>query len=499
MLFVAVSITPVLIISYLSFAASTSAIEKQTFDHLTALREAKKDQIERYIDQLRHQTNTLSESTMTIGAMRELSYGFHNIENELDLTDEDFVRYNSSLRDYYQNELLTRLNPNLDVVKTPDDYWPTYRKTIIQQYRYIADNPNPTGKKEDMVTRPEGTSYDVAHAKYSPIFKSYVHKFGFYDIFLVDMQGFIVLTDFKEVDFSTNLLDGRYKDTSLGKAFRAALATEDHNFVYLSDFEPYDPSYADAASFIGTAIFDGDEKIGVLLFQTPVNEINRVMTSGEKWSETGFGRTGETYIIGQDYKMRSVSRFLIQDKDGYLKLASNSGTSDDTIGKIEKLDTTILLQEVRNPATEDALSGNSGNRIVRDYRGIDVLNAYTPLDIPDVNWAIIAKIDKSEAFSSINQLAFNSAMIGLTACFIVIVISFLVSSSVSRPIVKLKDTANDIARGKMNTKMSVFRKDEIGDLARSLDDMRYSLRMMIEEYEKDKNRGRQKTGANDAG
>jgi methyl-accepting chemotaxis protein len=189
--------------------------------------------------------------------------------------------------------------------------------------------------------------------------------------------------------------------------------------------------------------------------------------------------------------MRTDSRFLVEDKENYLRASEKSGTDRKTVEKIGELSTTVLLQKVENAAIDAVLRGETGNKFVVDYRGVEVLSAYAPLDIPNVNWAIIAKIDKKEAFAPIEKLYIDSIFVLIFAGVLVTITSFLISKSISDPIVRLKETANDIARGKMNTKMSVFRKDEIGDLARSLDDMRYSLKMMIEEYEKEKKVGRQ--------
>jgi len=54
------------------------------------------------------------------------------------------------------------------------------------------------------------------------------------------------------------------------------------------------------------------EKIGVLIFQAPVDKINDVMTSGNDWKGVGLGESGEVYLVGQDFKMRNNSRFLIE-------------------------------------------------------------------------------------------------------------------------------------------------------------------------------------------
>ena len=76
------------------------------------------------------------------------------------------------------------------------------------------------------------------------------------------------------------------------------------------------------AAFIASPIFDGDEFIGVLGLQVPVDEINRVMTGNNNWAKDGLGRSGEAYLVGADSAMRSVSRFLVEDPAGYLETLS---------------------------------------------------------------------------------------------------------------------------------------------------------------------------------
>jgi len=82
------------------------------------------------------------------------------------------------------------------------------------------------------------------------------------------------------------------------------------------------PSYGAPASFIASPIFEGSKKIGVAVFQMPTDIINQIMTGNSGWTADGLGKSGETYLVGDDYKMRSNSRFLIEDRRGYFVSAS---------------------------------------------------------------------------------------------------------------------------------------------------------------------------------
>ena len=140
---------------------------------------------------------------------------------------------------------------------------------------------------------------------------------------------------FKEVDFATSLVDGPFAESNIANAFNEARHAGHHEFIELEDFEPYHPSYNLHASFISSPIYDGDDLIGVLIFQMPIDRINHVMTSDNRWEDVGLGHTGETYIVGADYKIRNQSRFLIEDYENYFKMLVEIGTDESVIRKMK--------------------------------------------------------------------------------------------------------------------------------------------------------------------
>ena len=83
-------------------------------------------------------------------------------------------------------------------------------------------------------------------------------------------------------------------------------------------------------------LLDTIDQVGVLAFQLPVDEINNVMTGNRQWSSDGLGKSGETYLVGQDYLMRSVSRFLVETPDEYLQTLIKLGVSKESIARIRR-------------------------------------------------------------------------------------------------------------------------------------------------------------------
>ena len=117
---------------------------------------------------------------------------------------------------------------------------------------------------------------------YHPIIRNFLHKFGYYDIFLVDPKtGHIIYSVFKELDFATSLISGPYRNTNFARAFRAAAASGKGS-THIVDFEPYRPSYDGAASFIASPVYDANILVGVLIFQMPIDRINAIMQEQDR-------------------------------------------------------------------------------------------------------------------------------------------------------------------------------------------------------------------------
>jgi hypothetical protein len=220
--------------------------------------------------------------------------------------------------------------------------------------------------------------------------------------------GTMLYSVFKEVDFATNLFDGLYANTNFGKVVQEARSSTDRNFVKLIDFASYDPSYYAPASFIASVVYDGDEKIGIIVFQMPINKINQILTGNNKWREDGLGESGETFIVGSDYKLRSNSRSVIENLEGHLSFLKEGNYNSAIIQKIKKMQTNILMEEVKTEGTKEALKGVAGTALEDNGYGEKVLSAYAPLNIPDVDWAIVSTMTDEEASLPIKSLRDDS-------------------------------------------------------------------------------------------
>jgi anti-anti-sigma regulatory factor/HAMP domain-containing protein len=477
----AVALISVGAVGALSYNLGVTTLETQAFDQLTSVRELKGHQIEDYFQFIVDQAVTLSEHPSVASALADFSEATESLSGELARSGWDRPQAEGELRLYYQDEFLPRLNTNLLEPRPLSDFWPEDETARALQSLYLSSNPYEVGSKHLQDQALESADYNEVHARYHPIFRSYLERFGYYDIFLVDLEsGRIVYSVFKEVDFGTSLLIGPYRDSNIADVFRAASESGARDFTTLEDFQPYSPSYSARASFVASPVFDGDEPVGVLIFQLPLGRINDVMTSHRNWSSVGLGQTGETYLVGADHRLRTEPRFLLEDPDRYLAAIRGAGALEATANAIASLGSAIGLQEVRTVGTELALSGEYGTAVFEDYRGVEVFSSFRPLELPGLDWVIMSEIDAAEALAAVAEL--RGRMLIWIAVLIPLLglIAFWFAGSLARPIRVLSASAAELAQGHLDIEVDVHRGDEIGELAGSFDQMRRSIQELVD-------------------
>ncbi len=460
--------------SYLDFR---NTITKRLLSKLTTNRNTKLNYIKFYFENIRKQVSVLSQDRAFVDAMREFRTTFRDLNTTLSFTDDS-----ARVRAYYEKEFLPRIGGS-EATKNfvVDAFMPQSLAGMYLQRHYIASNPNPVGQKLLLNEPSDSSAYTSVHAKYHPMFREFVEKFNYYDMFLIDAETSEVLyTVFKETDFTTNLRTGPNKGSSLAKLFANVSESKERGYVKIIDFLPYEPSYGAPAAFIGAPIFDEGKLIGVLAFQLSVDEITKITTSNKDWKGDGLGATGETYLVGSDFTMRSQSRFLLEDAKNYVAALKETNLPSNTIEKIQKLNTSILLQEVRSEASIEAQAGKSDAKIIRDYRNIPVLSAYAPLQIPDLQWVLLSEMDVSEAFEPVYEYERSLLIWTAVSILVATLVALIVANTLTRPIADLTFNAQSISEGRMTGLRRVRSGDEFERLSTSFESMVQSLQAQRE-------------------
>lgn len=450
---------------------ASQTLTNQISERLIGLRDAKKEQLTDYLELINNQLKTLASSETLIEASADFIRAFHLLNNEK--ADPNL------LSQYYHNEFINQYQQqngkkiDVEPILTKLDTKARYLQSL-----YIAQNKHAIGNKNKLNYANDNSEYAQLHLKYHEFLNQYLERFGYYDIFLADANsGHIIYSVYKEIDFATSLLTGPFKSTGLADSFNQARNLKQGEIAF-SDFQEYRPSYDASAAFVATPIVQNNKTIAVLIFQMPIDKINAITTYQQQWKSRGLGESGETYLVGQDHKMRSQSRYLIENKDQYLAAIKKSGEAQQVITNIELKNTSIGFQTIDNDSVKNGLSGLSGITTVKDYRNVWVVSAYTPIKFHNQTWVLINEIDQEEAFSDIDSLVQNITFITLATTSLMLIASFIASLYLSNYIVKpirklslfIRSTADNMDLSQRVDAKDIS-KDEIGIVMTSFNQM----------------------------
>ncbi len=446
-----VGLVPMFFVALVALQVAKEDLEVKAFDQLEAVRDIKSAAVKRYFTRVENQVLTMAQMPSVVAAMETFSQSFQSMPSAEGASERDIKRMREALRDYYSNHYGKKYSEENDgkAADIPALLDTLDAEAVVAQYFYIQTNANPLGDKHLLDSAAGASAYHRSHGEYHHGIRTFLEKFGYYDIFLVDIEtGDIVYSVFKELDYGTSLRDGPYANTNFAEAFIEAAELNSGEST-LKDYLPYTPSYEAPASFIATPVFNQDKKIGVLIFQMPLEPINEVMTE-----RSGMGESGETYLVGQDMLMRS---------DSYLDPVYHTVAGSFRHQDKGKVDT---------EASRKALSGESGSEIVTDYNGNPVLSSYAPLRLGGINWAIMAEIDESEAFASVSELITMIVLLGLVFVALIVVFAIYVARLISAPILSLGDTIQNVQQhGNFALRLDNQNHDEVGETSRAFNSL----------------------------
>ncbi|MEY3220322.1 MAG: hypothetical protein RIT27_1679 [Pseudomonadota bacterium] len=288
-------------------------------------------------------------------------------------------------------------------------------------------------------------------------FNNYTNRYGYHDLLLVHPSGKIFYTTKREADYGANIFEGAFANTHLSKLIRKIL--EEKTFS-LSDYEAYEPSQNRPTAFVAQPLLStkGDVQFVVVL-QMLDDSLNKLTQYRE-----GLGKTGEIYLVGNNYLMRSNS---VLDPQKHSMNYSFQHPEDGN---------------VKTDAVKFALKGEKGKIITTNYLGDTVLSAYTPLKIENHQWALIVDIGKNEAFSSVFELKIFIATLGIIAIFIIWFFAKKITQQLVTPLSEINNQLRTLSQGKPVKESLVYQgKDEIAEIVCSTEQLKMGVRGTIEQ------------------
>jgi len=316
----------------------------------------------------------------------------------------------------------------------------------VLQKSYIQDNPHPVGAKDELIDTGTRSQYDIVHSKYHPYMRAVQRARGYYDIFLVDTDGDVVYSVFKESDFATNLKTGPWRDTDLAAAWREAMQLPEGESAFY-DFRRYAPSQGAAASFMATPIFGAAGLMGTLVVQMPADRLSALVAD-----VVGLGETGQVYIVGTDNRLRSETRF--QDGPGVL----------------EEIPPQAVFEDARRNGISgfERTTGLSGGAVRAMAAGF----AFDENDY----WTVMVEQAEAEIMAPIGELRNLLLTQAAALSAVIAIIGMLFARATAKPIAGIGDALGRMSGGDYGTDIPYRdRGDDAGELARNLDHLRGQL------------------------
>ncbi len=212
-------------------------------------------------------------------------------------------------------------------------------------------------------------------------------------------------------------------------------------------------SYSSASERLNTVMVvhpvvnECGEAVGVMCGQAKLRMLNALM--GER---TGFGGSGETYLVGSNHVLMTVSR--------------NPGF-------------TPGMTAVYSHGADAALKKREhGRDLYRDYRNVPVIGVYHWLQ--ELNAVLLAEQDQDEAYRSIYAALTLNSVVAFISVVIAGLAALLFARSIASPLARLAGTASRIAEGNLDLSAEVTAPDEVASLARAFNSMTERLKRRID-------------------
>ena len=145
----------------------------------------------------------------------------------------------------------------------------------------------------------------------------------------------------------------------------------------------------------------------------------------------------------------------------------------------------VFKQKVDSLAVQKCF--NEGEELVgfyEDYRNVPIYGSSYCAD--DLGIVLLVEIDQAEVEKPIDILQNRIFYTGIVITLVMGIVAFVISKSISRPLLKLKNAANKIASGDFKVRTNITTGDEIGELSHAFDSMAQKLEeSLIEIKEKE--------------
>lgn len=319
--------------------------------------------------------------------------------------------------------------------------------------------------------------YRDVHTRWFGWFKNYADSRLYEDVLLIDLDGNVVFSVYKNDDIGIQVKASDALIKPLHDVFTKAVTMGPDDGLAFSDFVLYPIDGDVATSFIGRKVVNeyGNE-IGILVFRLPSARFISSMSQ-----ETGLGEGVMSVLLGEDHLPKLSSgqgqAAMIEHADGLTRLEGDQGLE--------------TIHSMENPL-DRALNGSEEFRISYHRTGEKFLEAFGPVELFGskyvVTWDVPYAYIEETAIDLVRQLMITMVIaVAIFAVFVGISVR-----SITHPLNKMQEGLGRLAKERdLRVRVSTAAGDEIGQSSQAVDD----ILEIIEVFVRDTKQGADKLDA----
>jgi len=278
--------------------------------------------------------------------------------------------------------------------------------------------------------------------------------------FLIQVQAFQELIGFS-IGFEDTKIIGNN-----GKVFFSLSVNVNEDFIknelfqrgLKESFIEFEATESGKKLVVVSPVFADDSKINDAPIGVVISKMRTASIDNVLLNRSGLGKTGEVYIVNDNFLMLSESRFF-----------------EDAIFK-QQVDTVGVKKCFKE--------GMEHVGFYPDYRGVPIYGS--SYCMPEFGIVLLAEMDEQELVEPIKILQTRILLTGLLITMLMGLVAYFAAESLSHPLRALKKAANEIASGKFDVRTNITTGDEIGELSNAFDLMAQKLEeSLIEIKEKE--------------
>jgi diguanylate cyclase (GGDEF)-like protein len=211
-------------------------------------------------------------------------------------------------------------------------------------------------------------------------------------------------------------------------------------------------------------IYRADQSlIGVVSTDMPLEQLTEFLTS------LSLGKNGVAFIMERSGALVATSvkeKSYKMDKNGLVRLKADASSSP-----LVRDAYSVVSRQLQSGARADPMLHEFDNSLGKVQAVSTVLQDSAGLD-----WVIVVAAPRSDFRGTVTASIYQSLIIGLIAVIIALILGFVILRRALADIRKLTFAARSIGSGEPFGALDIDRRDEIGQLAHSFQEMEHNLR-----------------------